>query len=143
MKLFDFTKFSLQVLTPIPQDVTEGMVLSNSFLSIAPAEKNRVKYKSGLGGEVLISETLNPVHLLTLRYLPDADAVRIFDLLYDAKTQFGVTIQNNSAPRYMGGATNCRFVEFPLPDVGGEGFRDDQYVIIMTDYKGKKLPSGV
>lgn len=143
MKLFDFTKFSLQVLTPIPQDVTEGMVLSNSFLSIAPAEKNRVKYKSGLGGEVLISDTLNPVHLLTLRYLPDADAVRTFDLLYKARTQFGVVIQNSSAPRYKGGATECRFVEYPLPEAGSDGFRDSQYIIIMTDYAGAFLPSGI
>lgn len=142
-KLFDFTKFSLQLLTPIPLDVTEGMVLSNSFCVLAYSDKNRVKVKVGLGGEVLISESQNPVHLLTLRYLPGADAVRQFDLLYKARTQFGISVQNNSTPRYKGGATECRFVEYPLPEAGNEGFRDNQYIIVMTDYIGGYLPESL
>jgi hypothetical protein len=139
-RLFDFTKLSLLFLVPFPVDVLEGLVLEESFLNIKKESKN-VGYKKGLGGEVLISEILDNVHLLELTYLPNSPVVTSLTNLRIAKTQFGIALQNNSAPRYKGGASECRFLDTPDTQVGTAGFGDLKFTVLMTDYIGVYLPS--
>ncbi|MCB1176521.1 MAG: hypothetical protein KDK36_02975 [Leptospiraceae bacterium] len=137
-RLFDFDKLNLLLLSPLPIDLLEGLVLEDSFLSIKKESKN-IGWKKGLGGEVLISEQLDNVHTLDLKYLPNSPLVFQLNTLKVAKTQFGITLQNNSAPKYKGAATECRFIDTPDLKVGVKGFEDLQFKILMTDYIGVYL----
>ncbi|HMV44714.1 MAG TPA: hypothetical protein PK079_25100 [Leptospiraceae bacterium] len=139
-RLFDFDKISVQLLTPFPLDITEGLVLKDSFLSISPVANNQVNYKVGLGGEVLVSENFNQVHILQIEFIPTAPHIVEIDLLKKAKTQFGILIQNNSAPKYKGTASECRILEKPKIDIGTSGFGDFTYKILMTDYVDVFIP---
>lgn len=133
-RLFDIDKLSVILLYPLPIEITEGLILEDSFLTIEKANKELVKHKVGLGGEVLINENFDPVHYLTLNYLPSAPAVVELGLLQKAKTQFGVVIQNNSAPKYKGVASECRILNKPDVSIGTIGFKDSVFKILMTDY---------
>ncbi|MBK8397430.1 MAG: hypothetical protein IPL26_19625 [Leptospiraceae bacterium] len=139
-RLFDFDKLSLILLSPIPWDLLEGLVLEDSFLSVKKESKN-IGYKRGLGGEVLISEIFDSVHLLTLTYLPNSPIVYKLHSLKILKSQFGLNIQNNSAPKYKGVASECRFLENPQVKVGTNGFGDLEFQILMTDYVDVFLPN--
>lgn len=133
-RLFDIDKLSVILLYPLPIEITEGLILEDSFLTVEKINKDLVKHKVGLGGEVLISENFDSVHSLTLNYLPTAPAVVELGLLQKAKTQFGIVIQNNSAPKYKGAASECRIVNKPDVSIGIGGFRDCIFKILMTDY---------
>lgn len=137
-RLFDFSKLSLLFLVPFPFDALEGLVLEDSFLNIKKESRN-IGYKKGLGGEVLISEVLDNVHLLELTYLPNSPAIVKLTGLRIAKTQFGMTIQNNSSPKYKGAASECRILDTPDTKIGTVGFDDLKYTILMTDYLGVYL----
>lgn len=139
-RLFDFDKLSLLFLVPFPLDVLDGLVLEDSFLTIKKESRN-IGYKKGLGGEVLVSEILDNIHTLELNYLPNSSVVPKLNALRVAKTQFGIAIQNNSAPRYKGGASECRFLDTPDTKIGTIGFDDLKFNILMTDYIGAYLPS--
>lgn len=137
-RLFDFSKLSLFLLSPLPIDLLEGLVLEDSFLNIKKESKS-ISYKKGLGGEVLISEIFDSVYFLELNYLPNSPVVFELGILRSAKMQFGIKIQNNSAPKYKGAASECRFFETPETKVGTMGFGDLRFIILMTDYIGLYL----
>lgn len=137
-RLFDFDKLNLLLLSPFPIDLLEGLVLEDSFLSIKKESKN-IGYKKGLGGEVLISEQLDNIHILELNYLPNSPLIPELNTLRVAKTQFGITIKNSSAPKYKGVATECRFIDSPDTKIGIKGFDDLKFNILMTDYIGVYL----
>lgn len=139
-RLFDFEKFSLFLLWPAPLDILNGLVLEESFLNIKKQSKN-IGYKVGLGGEVLISEILDNVHTLELNYLPNSSIVSTLNAIRSAKTQFGIIIQNNSAPKYKGISSECRFMDTPDISIGTDGFHDTKFNILMTDYIGIYLPA--
>lgn len=132
--LYVFKKLTLTFLTPIPIDGRAGLILDVSHISIEFVGKSAVNYKVGLNGEVLISENLNSVCVLTLKYLPNAPSVAALDLLKKAKTQFGIFINNSSSPSYKGMASECRILEKPSVDIGTNGFDNISYKILMTDY---------
>lgn len=138
---FDLKKLSITLLTPLPVDVSGGLVLSGNFFELTKVVPSLVNYKVGLGGETLVSESFNDVHILTLTYLASAPIVFTLDALKKVKTQFGILIQNNSAPRYKGIASECRFIEKPSIKLGQKGFEDFVYKILMTDYNEVFLTS--
>jgi hypothetical protein len=138
-RLFDFDKLNIVLITPIPISIIEGLVLENSFLSIEKEAKH-VNYKVGLGGEVLVSENFHGIHFLDLNYLPNSPSVLEIDILKKIKTQFGVLIQNNSAPKYKGIASECRVLEVPSTGIGTEGFSNKKFRILMTDFIEVYLP---
>lgn len=139
-RLFDFDKLNLLLLSPAPLDLLTGLVLEDSFVSVKKESKN-IGYKKGLGGEVLVSELFDSIHLLELKYLPNSPIVYKLHSLKILKTQFGITIQNNSAPKYKGVASECRFLENPGLQIGTSGFNDLELTILMTDYVDVFLPN--
>ncbi|EMN59822.1 hypothetical protein KHM19_21370 [Leptospira borgpetersenii] len=101
-RFFDIEELSITLIAPIPFDVTAGLILEDKFLKIQKEDPKLVKYKVGIGGEVLTNKNLNEVHSLELQYLPSAPAVAKLDLLKKAGTRFAILIQNKSAPKYKG-----------------------------------------
>jgi len=138
--MFNLDKFSLTLLSPVPLDISEGLVLDESFLTVVKSEKELVKVKSGLGGEVLISENLNSLYSLDLIYLPNAKANIILEGLVTIGTQFGMLIQC-PFPKYKGVASECRVVKRPDLALRTTGLDDTAWSIIMSDYIGKFIPT--
>jgi hypothetical protein len=132
--LFDFKKMTITVLAPLPMDAMDGLVLEETYLSVEHIGKNLISHKVGLNGEVLISENLNGVCTLTLKYLPNVSMVSALDWIKKSKMQFAVYISNNSSPKYKGVASECRIMEKPVVGIGTGGFRDYSYKILMSDY---------
>ncbi|UMQ59866.1 hypothetical protein [Leptospira interrogans] len=133
-RFFDLEKFNIMLLTPAPLDATAGLILEEEFLKIQKEDAKLVKYKVGLGGEVLVNENQNEVHSLELMYLPSAPVVAKLDLLKKAGTRFGILIQNKSAPKYKGVSSNCRILEKPNVEIGTKGFGNSVWKILMVDY---------
>lgn len=134
-RVFDLRKLSITLLTPAPIDISSGISERESAIKIDKVTKDLVKTKTGLGGEVLISEQFDDIHLLTIVYLPTSKAVQVFEILRKLKTQFGIVISNNSAPQYKGAASDCRLIGKPDTSIGVKsGFADMPFRIIMTDY---------
>ena len=133
-RTFDVEGLSIILITPIPLEISEGLILQETFMSIEKLTKDLVGHKVGLGGEVLVNEKYDMIHTLTLTYLPTAPAVVELGLLEKLKTQFGLMIKNNSAPRYRGFASECRILNKPDIAIGIGGYKDLVWKIIMADY---------
>lgn len=138
--IFDLSSLTIKLL-PYAIDITGGLVLKESSVVIERQNRDLVKVKSGLGGEVLISENIENIHILTLEYLPTATAVYQLGLLQKSKTQFGIYIKNDRAPKYKGIASECRILDKPKIAIGTSGFSDTAYKILMTDYIEAFLPN--
>lgn len=139
IKFFTSDELYVIFLIPFPVDMSAGLSIRDSYLEIAKQDKNRVSAKSGLGGEVLISDVFDPIHTLNLTYLPNTKAVEILETLLVLKTQFGVFIHNDSSPIYKGIASECRIIQAPDTGVGNSGFKNLDYKIVMSDYVGAYL----
>jgi hypothetical protein len=133
-RVFDIDKFSITLLTPVPIDISSGISTDNDSVKLEKQSKELVKFKTGLGGEVLVSEQFSSVHFLSIVFLPIARAVQILETLRIAKTQFGILINNNSAPRYKGIASECRILNKPDFIQDDSGFKNQTWKFIMTDY---------
>ncbi len=132
-RIFDFKNLSMFLIAPFLIDLLDGLVLEESFIMIKKESKT-VGYKKGLGGEVLISEILDDVSMLELKYLPNAEIIPKLNALRVVKTQFGLQVKNRIAPKYLGAARECRFLEKPETKIGTIGFDDLRIMILMTDY---------
>ncbi len=127
-------------MSPAPFDVTAGLILDgSSFFKIQKEDPKLLKYKVGIGGEILVNENLNNIHVLDLQYLPNAPAVARLDILKKIGTRFGFLVQNDSSPRYKGISSNCRILEKPVISPGGKGFADSVWKILMIDYTDSYL----
>lgn len=122
------------LLTPVPVDVSSGLVLEKSFLNVRRVSP-LIQYRVGLGGEVLLSENFSRVAELSLVYLPNAKANGVLEGLVTLGSQFGLQIKSKSQPKYIGIASECRIKERPEIDVTQQrGFEDFKWTIIMTDF---------
>lgn len=130
-RVFDPDKFSITVLTPAPIDISAGIT---GRIAIDKVNKDLIKTKTGLNGEVLISEQYDDMHYLTIAFLPTAPAIYVLDILKKIKTQFGVLVSNNSSPKYKGVASESRIINKPDSKIGDSGFEDLTYKILMSDY---------
>ncbi|PTM48112.1 hypothetical protein CLV95_1099 [Leptospira borgpetersenii serovar Javanica] len=55
-RFFDIEELSITLIAPIPFDVTAGLILEDKFLKIQKEDPKLVKYKVGIGGEVLTNK---------------------------------------------------------------------------------------
>ncbi|UML79158.1 MULTISPECIES: hypothetical protein [Leptospira] len=139
---FRFEGLSVTLLTPVPIDVTAGIVLNEtSFLGVAKEDPKLLRYKVGIGGEVWVDDSVNDVRVLELKYLPNASAISTLEILKNAKTRFGILIQNTSSPRYKGISSNCRILEKPNLGVGNQGFANLPWRILLLGYSEVYLNS--
>ncbi len=133
-RLFDFDSVSVSlVITAMPINITDGLVLSETFLSVRQDEP-AVNFVRGLGGEILISDNLDTVAMLELVYVPSSKNVIDLDRAFKSGVSFGMVIQNISSPKYYGVATNCRIINKPDLDIGINGYGNSRWKIIMADY---------
>ncbi|EMO26207.1 hypothetical protein LEP1GSC170_1488 [Leptospira interrogans serovar Bataviae str. HAI135] len=141
-KLFDFKNLSVTLLTPVPVDVTAGLILEgSSFLKVTKEDPKLIKYKIGIGGEVLVIDGVNDLNILDLQYLPNAPAISTLEILKKIGTRFGLLIQNDSSPKYKGMSSNCRILEKPNLDIGKSGFSNLPWKILLLDYSDVYLNS--
>lgn len=141
-RLFDFGDMSVMLLTPIPVDVTPGLILEgSSFLRVAKEDTKLLKYKVGIGGEVWVDNSISDVNILDLQYLPNAPAISTLEVLKKTGTRFGLLIQNDSSPKYKGISSNCRILEKPNLDIGNKGFSNLAWKILLLGYNEVYLNS--
>lgn len=133
-KIFKPSEVSVTLLTPFPINVEDGLALENG-IQIEKKTPELINLNVGLGGEVLISEKFDDIHILTLTFIPSAVAVYKIDLLKKLKTRFGILIKNGTVPKYKGIASNCRVIQKPNIAIGGlPGWNDSVWKIAMIDY---------
>lgn len=81
-KIFRLEALSVTLLTPVPVDVTAGIVLEeSSFLGVTKEDPKLLKYKVGIGGEVWVDDSVKDVGVLELKYLPNAPAISTLEIL--------------------------------------------------------------
>lgn len=138
-RLFEFDSVSIHLIyTVAPIDITEGLVLDESYISIK-WEGSDTKYTEGLGGEVHISHVPSNAAILDLVYLPSSKNVINLDNVNKTRIPFGIVVQNNSSPRYYGVATRCRILNRPDISIERSGFSNSRWAIVMADYIEKYL----
>ncbi|WP_061241537.1 hypothetical protein [Leptospira interrogans] len=141
-KNFRFEALSVTLLTPVPVDVTAGIVLEeSSFLGVTKEDPKLLKYKVGIGGEVWVDDSVKDVGVLELKYLPNAPAISTLEILKKTGTRFGLLIQNDSAPKYKGMCSNCRILEKPNLGIGNKGFANLAWKILLLGYNEVYLNS--
>lgn len=141
-KIFRFEALSVTLLTPVPVDVTAGIVLEeSSFLGVTKEDPKLLKYKVGIGGEVWVDDSVKDVGVLELKYLPNAPAISTLEILKKTGTRFGLLIQNDSAPKYKGMSSNCRILEKPNLGIGNKGFANLAWKILLLGYNEVYLNS--
>ena len=132
INFFDFTDVTIKVLTPIPVDITEGLVLRESFIGVKK-ESKEVSVNVGIGGEVLISDNFHPVSMLTVEYLPNAKGASIFDAYARTSLPFGIYV-SAKYPKYKGVASYCRIFERADKKIEKTGLNNQVFKIVMTDF---------
>ncbi|MCX8000787.1 MAG: hypothetical protein N3A69_17870 [Leptospiraceae bacterium] len=130
---FEIGKFSVLLLTPAPIDVTSGLVLDKTI--IIRKQSPLIYTKVGLGGEVLISEGFSRLTLIELTYLPNAEANKVLEGLVTLGAQFGISISNNSKPKWKALASECRVEKRPDVEITSKNaFQDLTWSIVATDF---------
>jgi len=132
LRFFDFNDVEIHMLTPVPVSIREGLVLDSTFIDLEKEAEDVTVYV-GLGGEVLVSENPNPVHVLKLEYLPNSKGAIILGGYARLGLAFGITIQARE-PRYKGIASYCRIRRRAGTSISRDGLENHKYQIIMTDY---------
>lgn len=132
VKFFNFDDVEIHLLTPVPISIREGLVMNGTYIELG-RDSDDVNVYVGIGGEVLVSDNPNPVHILKLEYLPNAKGAIAFGAYARFGLPFGISI-SAKAPMYKGIASFCRVKKRSKTVMKKMGHDDQKFEIIMTDY---------
>lgn len=133
--VFDITQITVIALTPAPIDISAGLVIDGEFLTIEKENKDETKTRRGTKEETYSSNSIHDnSRIITLKYIPSAEAIRTLQLLRDTRQPFGLAINCDTDPKFKLSASRCMFMEEPQTKVNGkDGFADYEFKIRAMD----------
>lgn len=122
--------------------VVAGMIVSGyadgEKIKIEPVTKEDFKSHVGVDGTVSYTKVNDDRYTITVTLKQGSPSNVFFETLRKSRASFPVMISNPRGGKYIGGSTNCRFVEKPSRAFGAEDGKIE-YKILAPDYSGSPL----
>lgn len=126
---YDSTK--VQVLI---NDVNITGLSEDTFASFEPVEGDSFSYSVGANpGDVVISETNNDVHTMTLVLQPTSPYVSYLNRLAKEKQMVPAYVINNNEPKEKAGGSQAR-IQRPANVAYGKEAQNREFTIVVFDY---------
>lgn len=123
------------IIDGAPIDISSGLIIDGDFFQMEKENKEENNTRRGTKNTSYTTNSQeDKSRIITLTYLPVADAVREFDLILKNKSKFGLVVNCNSEPRFKFLASECVIMEEPSIKISGkDGFDNREFKIRATD----------
>ena len=117
-------------------DVSQGLSIDSDLMQIEKENNDKAETRQGTRGASYTADpsTEDQNRIITINYLPNSEAAKIFSEMRDQGITFGIFIKNDSDPKFSLMSDQCVIIEEPSTKVNGKkGFSDYEYKIRATN----------